>query len=251
MDRTTDDRRRGRYTRRTTLAITGTATTVSLAGCTTGLFGGNSELDRQLETVREATSQYQDPKRASEDGFVAGGPYVPGMGWHWQHPQRGREAAESGFDIDKPNLITYLSTDDGLQLGAVEWGAPVEAVPENPDLFADSDGSEAWHVHGAATHVFALPDDRRTPPPDIPFEKWVTNDNWAEFRPPDPDLEPGDAISLNWGSLEAKTGDRTERVVDVVATHPDLNTLHAWVHTEKPEGVFAPVNPEYGEQHNH
>lgn len=53
-----------------------------------------------------------------------------------------------------------------------------------------------------------------------------------------------------FGTLEAKQGDRTERVVDVVATHPDLNTLHAWVHTENPEGVFAPSNPEYGGQHH-
>lgn len=246
MNGTTDDSRRNQHTRRTALAAIGAASTVGLAGCTTGLIGGQSELDKQIETVREATSQYQDPEQALADGFVAGGPYVPGMGWHWQHPERGREAAENGFDIEKPNLITYLNTDDGLQLGAVEWGGPVQAVPDNPDLFADTDGSETWHVHDAATHVFALSDDQRTAPPDVPLEEWVTNSNWAEFRPPDSKLEPGESISLNWGSLEAKQGDRTERVVDVAATHPDLNTLHAWIYTENPDGVFAPANPEYG-----
>lgn len=31
----------------------------------------------------------------------------------------------------------------------------------------------------------------------------------------------------------------------------DLNTLHAWVHTENPEGVFHPTNPDHGSGHNH
>lgn len=105
------------------------AATAGLAGCI-GALNGQSELDQQLETDREATRQYQDPANAHDDGFVAGGSYVPGMGWHWQHPGRGQAAAEEGFYIEQPNLLTYLETDDGLQLGAVEWGAPVAAVPE-------------------------------------------------------------------------------------------------------------------------
>lgn len=238
-----------RLTRRRLLTSMGAAASVGLTGCI-GALSGESELERQLDTVREATSQYRDPETALADGFVAGGPYVPGMGWHWQHPGRGQTAAQEGFDIEKPNLLTYLESDDGLQLGAVEWGAPVGTVPEDPDLFAD-DGSETWHVHPAATHVFALPDGQQTPPPEVPMDAWVTNDHWAEFRPPDGDLQAGDTVSLNWGSLEAKSGDRTERVVDVAATHPDLNTLHAWVHTENPEGVFHPVNPDYGGGHDH
>lgn len=250
MERTINNGRTTQCTRRTALTTIGAGVALSLSGCTGDVLGGKSELERQLETAREATSKYQDPKQALNDGFVAGGPYVPGMGWHWQHPKRGQEAAQNGFDIEEPNLLTYLDADEGLQLGAIEWGAPVEAVSENPDLFADTDGSETWHVHDAATHVFALPDGEPTKPPTVPFDAWITNDNWAEFRPPDPELEPGDTVALNWGSLEAKTGDRTARVVDVAATHPDLNTLHAWVHTENPDGVFAPVNTEYGGQHH-
>jgi len=95
MKRTTDDPGRSQHTRRGALAVIGAASTGGLAGCTTGLFGGQSELDRQIKTVREATAQYQDPKQALADGFVAGGPYVPGMGWHWQHPERGRKVART------------------------------------------------------------------------------------------------------------------------------------------------------------
>lgn len=243
----TASEQRSRWSRRRVLGTSATLVGGGLAGCTGS---GNSKLEDQLETVRDATEPYTDPRAALRDGFRAGGPYVPGMGWHFQHPERGKEAVENGFDIEKPNLLTYVQGEDGLQLGAVEWGGPVGAVPENPDLFAD-DGSETWHVHEAATHVFALPDDERTNPANVAFDEWVTNDHWAEFRPPDPDLSAGDTVSLNWGSLQAKQGERTERVVDVAATHPDLNTLHAWIHTENPEGVFHPANPEYGNGHDH
>lgn len=242
--------RRRSVGRRATLAATASAVAAGLAGCLGDIGGSDSSFQDQLDAARASTSQYADPESAMADGFEPFGPYVPGMGWHFQHPARGQAAAREGFDVEEPNLLTYVEGDEGLQLGAVEWGAPVEAVPSDPDLF-DDDGAETWHVHEAATHVFALPDDTRTPPPEVPFAEWVTNDNWAEFRPPDPDLEAGATTSLNWGSHEAKSGDRTERVVDVVATHPDLNTLHAWVHVENPEGVLAPVNPRYGSEHGH
>lgn len=60
-------------TRRGLLASMGTAVTPGLTGCL-GALGGESELDRQLDTVREATNQYRDPRTALADGFVAGGP---------------------------------------------------------------------------------------------------------------------------------------------------------------------------------
>lgn len=236
--------------RRTVIKTAAAGLTYGLAGCLGQLPGTKSKLEQQLERAREATAKYEDPKRALDDGFQVFGPHVPGMGWHFLHPGRGQAAAENGFEIERPNLLTYVEAPDGLQLGSIEWGAPVEAVPKNPDLFADTDGSETWHVHKAATHVFALPDGGRTKPPAVPLEDWVTNENWSEFRPPHPGLEAGDTVALNWGALEGKTGERTERTVDVAATHPDLNTLHAWIHTENPDGVFAPVNPDYGGNHH-
>lgn len=253
MIRRTEDHGTKKHTRRTALGAIAGAALVSLAGCTASLLGGDSELERQLDAARETTAKYDDPEQAMADGFVPGGPYVSGMGWHFQHPGRGREAVENGFDVEKPNLLTYVEDEGELELGAIEWGGPVDAVPENPDLFADDtgDASERWHVHEAATHVFALPDGDQTEPGDVPFAERVTNDNWSEFRPPDLDLDPGDEVALHWGALEGRGGQRTKRVADVVATHPDLNTPHAWVHTENPDGVFSPVNPEFGSEHSH
>lgn len=92
-----------------------------------------------------------------------------------------------------------------------------------------------------------------TPLQDLTLTDWTKRGTWTEFRPPDRDLQRGDTVSLNWGTAHGKEGERTERVVDFVTTHPDLTTLHAWVHTENPEGVFASVNPKFtdGGGHSH
>lgn len=235
----------GEITRRAALGTLGAGVVLATTGCIGA--SGPSKFQKQLETVREATKEFSSPKTALEAGFKPMGPSVPGMGWHFNHPGRSKEVATNGFSLDKPNLITFVRTDDGLTLAAAEWGAPASKTPENPDLFADenANATEKWHTHKSATHVFALADDKQTKPSAVPPKEWVTNDNWAEFRPPNPDLKPGDTVSLHWGSLEAKEGETTERVVDLAITHPDLRTLHAWVHVENPEGVFKPVNPEF------
>ncbi|WP_137285500.1 hypothetical protein [Halorussus salinisoli] len=240
--------------RRTLLAGGATALVTSTAGCAGGLLSGKSKLQKQLDKVREATKKYTDPKTALKDGFKPGGPYVPGMGWHFSHPKRGQEAAKNGFDIEKPNILTYVKTDSGLKLGSVEYGAPAKATDENPDLFADenADATEEWHTHKAATHVFATGDGSQNNPKNVEFETWVTKDNWAEFSPPDKSISAGDTVALNWGSAKGKQGETTERVADLVTTHPKLRTLHAWVHADNPDGVFSPVNPEYGgDGHSH
>lgn len=256
---------RSTTTRRRVLAAAASGLAAGAAGCTGGADdadddaagdGASSDLEDQLATVREATAEYADPKAALQDGFDVSGPYVPGMGWHFVHPGRTQAVAEEGFSLAEPNILTYVEAEDGLELAAVEFGGPVEAVDDDPDLFADdgADATEEWHVHDAATHVFATGDGEARDPAEIPFEEWTTNDNWAEFHPPDEDLATGDAVSLDWGTASGKEGDRTERVVDLATTHPPLNALHAWVHLENPDGVFAPVNPDHvddGHDHDH
>lgn len=251
----------GNETTQTTGTGTGTGTDTTTGRETTAAPAADtatvSQLQQQLDSVRDATSKYADPKTAMADGYRLLGPYVPGMGWHLLHPERLERATTEGFDIETPPLLTYLETENGLTLGAAEFAAPADAAPANPDLFADEDttamaratetGTETWHTHTTATHVFAMPDDRQTASQDVTFDALTTNDNWSEFRPPDESLSAGDTISLNWGSVEGKTGDRTERVVDRVTTHPDLRTLHVWVHTENPAGVFTSINSDFVE----
>lgn len=234
-------------TRRSVVAALGTGIIGVLAGCAGGTGGGRSEFQNQIETVRDATAKYTDYEKALGEGFIVLGPFVPGMGWHFAHPQRLRDAAKNGFSLEKPQLITY---DAEMNLGAVEWGAPKGAVDGTPDLFADedADATEEWHTHEAATHVFAVPDGKRTAPKNVAPEQFLTNGNWAEFRPPASDLKPGETASLHWGSLEAKQTDpKEERVVDIAQSHPDLTTLHAWVHVDNPDGVLNPSNSEFAQ----
>lgn len=233
-------------TRRAAVAALGTGIVGGLAGCTGGL-GGQGRFQTQLETVREATAAYTDYTNALGDGFVVMGPFVPGMGWHFLHPKRVQDAAQNGVSLDSPQLLTY---DAEMNLGAVEWGVPTDAVEGTPDLFADdgADVTEQWHTHNAATHAFAVPGDGQTDPKTVTPEQFLTNGHWAEFRPPDPDLQPGARLQLHWGSLRAKqTSPKEERTVDIAQTHPDLTTLHAWVYADNPDGQFNPTNPAFAQ----
>lgn len=235
---------RGRLrSRRAVLAAVGSGLAAGLAGCNAYPPERRPQLEVQLEDVREATATYDHPLDAMADGFQALGPYVPGRGWPFRHPGRAAEAAERGFDRERPTRLLYVRTEAGFDLAAAGWAAPVESVPEDPDLFDDTDGSEEWRVQPGRTHVFAFPDGEQTDVAVVGFSELVRNDNWAAFRPPNFDLEAGETIALRWGSLDAKTGDGTERVSDQVTSYPDLNALYAWVHLENPEGVFNPTNP--------
>lgn len=245
--------------RRSVLAALGVGIAGMSGGCTTAVLSGGNELQSELDSVTSATEKYKDPKKALEDGFKLGGPYVPGMGWHFSHPEWLQDAAKNGFDIEKPPMLTYLDNQDteGLKLAAVEYGLPAKVAEKNgtPDLFSDdnADATEKWHTHKAATHVFANGNGKQDDPKALGFKGLTGKQNWAEFRPVDKDLKPGDSISLNWGKPNAKQGDnKEERVVDLVSNHPSLTTLHAWVHVENPDGVFKPVNSKYsGDGHDH
>ena len=229
-----------------------TVATVTVSGCTTTLSSG-SALQSQLDEVASTTETYSDPEAALRDGFRITGPAAPGQGWHFVNNERVRAAAKEGPDRSKPQVLTY---DTDLNLVAVEWAVPVDAVDESPDLF-DDDGAEAtekWHTHDSFTHVFANGNGQADDPESVGFEALTTADNWSAFRPPNTDLSPGDEASLKWGveSPDADDGNET-RVVDIAATHPSLETLHVWVHRENPEGVFHPTHPDVagGSEHDH
>lgn len=241
-------------TRRRYLAGIGSVAIAGTAGCAS-FSGDEASLQDQLDSVKETTAKYEDPKQAMKDGFKLGGPYVPGMGWHFSHPERLKTAAEEGLDIERPPMLTYLDNDhtDGLELAAVEYGLPAGEA-DSPDLFNDqnAEATEKWHQHEAATHVFSNGNGQRDDPKDVSYEALTKKRNWAEFRPVDQDLKAGDSVALDWGKANAKDGDdKEERVVDLVTNHPTLTTLHAWVHVENPAGTFKPVNSKHGEGHDH
>lgn len=235
------------YSRRTAVKTLG----AGVAGVLTmGRASAASPLERDLETVRKATESYRSVAAALEDGFQPGGPYVPGMGWHWVNPKRIGQAVQNGFSLESPQLLVYSDTNPGspdghLVLGAVEWAIPVGArgltEDNQPDLFDDATGraEEHWHVHHSRRHVFSTGDDSVDDPGNLSVRQLLQRGRWAEVHP-DAAVEPGDDVSADWGL----TGSTETRTVDMAPEpHPDLLTLHAWVHLRNREHVLAPFNP--------
>lgn len=239
--------------RRTALKLAGVGLIGSIGGV--GLAGGNpgndeAPLEAQLESVTNATKKYRDIETALTQGFRIMGPYVPDMGWHLVNFDRIDRAARRGINIRKPAGLTYNLD---RQLGSVEYIVPLDE--DAPDVFND-DGEdlvtseeEGWHPHLAAQHVFA--DDLEDPPdggdnsPDAhTLDDLLTPTNWTELGgglgPMDPDLEPNDNLSADWG-LDGTDPNET-KTVDFIIEHDDWWTLHAWVHFDNPHGVFASFN---------
>lgn len=234
-------------TRRTVLKLTG-------AGILGGLssFGSatarEEPFDVQVRSVTNATARYRDIEKALADGFEIMGPYVPDMGFHLVNFGRIKQAERAGINIRYPQGLTYNLDRD---LGAVEYIVPLDENP--PDVYNDegedlgTNETGGWHPHHSAQHVFANgngdEDDRST----LGITELLTNDNWAElsdespaFPPEVPDLESGDELTVNWGHQPEDAPET--RVVDFVIEHRDWWTLHAWLHFDNPEGMFASFN---------
>ncbi|NHN47932.1 hypothetical protein G9464_10025 [Halostella sp. JP-L12] len=246
-----------RQTRRTVLKAAGAGTLLS--SLASGAAAKDDEsLDDQLARAEESTKQYADPEAAIDDGFQPMGPFVPGMGWHFINEANVQAAVEDGFDVERPQLLTYGDTGAGcdgeLVLGSVEYAIPVgprDHTEENPPNVFDDEEAE-WHIHPGAEHVFVLPvepesglpEDFPRSPADASFRDLFRTTNWVEITPGgdpgSPKFEHGEMILAD---LESRRSLDARAVVGT-SVHPDLWTLHAWVHLENPNGVFAERNPD-------
>lgn len=230
------------HTRRTAIKALGAGALGLLA---TGQARAQTPFQDELDAVRAATEKYRTVGAALEAGFQPGGPYVPGMGWHWMHPERIQKAAQNGPSREQPQLLVYADTNPGsadghLVLGAVEWALPVGAQgyteDNQPDLF--STDHEHWHVHHSRRHLFASGDGQQTNPESLSVAQLLQRGRWAEV-PPDMEVQPGDEVTADWGF----TGATTTRTVDLAPDpHPDLLTLHAWVHLQNRDHVLSAFN---------
>lgn len=236
--------------RRNVLKAVGTGAVV--AGISTISASAEDPLQSQLDEVKTETDKYTDVGAALGDGFKPLGPAVCGMGWHFLNPARVGSAVKNGFERTEPQLLVYGQKDDGsLVLGSVEYALPVGARgydEENPpDLFndeeSDMDATETWHVHQSRYHVFARPEDERRGEPG--WQDIIDTTNWVEVHGDaviaDPDQngpDKGDVVKADFD----QDGHPEPRRAEIVANHPDLLTLHAWVHVNNNDGVFVPVN---------
>lgn len=119
--------------------------------------------------MRRATTKYlTDVAAAQADGFAVITPMMPDMGVHYL------DADVTGFDPAAPPILVYLPTDDGPQLGAVEWVFP--EVPEEPPLPGAEYGEFAAACHYADGTFAPEPDEaacpRQSPESGAAFGFW-------------------------------------------------------------------------------
>jgi hypothetical protein len=120
--------------------------------------------EEQLEDAKEATRKYKDINVALAEGFILGGPDVPGEGFHYLNPKR----LDCKFDPEKPEILLYafLPGETQLRLVALEYAIPFACMPANgppPEGFAGS--LDVWHK-------------------DEPVPFWTVN-AWLYLRNPD------------------------------------------------------------------
>ena len=120
--------------------------------------------EEQLGAAKEATEKYRDIAVAVADGYVQGGPHVPGEGYHYLNPKY----LDCNFHPRHPEILLYafLPGKTQLQLVAIEYAIPFACMPANgppPEGFAGS--LDVWHN-------------------DEPVPFWTVN-AWLYLRNPD------------------------------------------------------------------
>ncbi len=118
-------------------------------------------------------------------------------------------------------------------------------MPRSLNLFSDVSAEVEWGVHRAATHVFADREDPVTPLSERTIDEIMTVEWWCGLGIVDDSIEVGDEVEIRFGPWQAESQETETRVVDVVTKHPDLRSVHFWVHEDNPEGMFAPTHPDF------
>jgi hypothetical protein len=135
------------------LAAGALAAVSSSAGASTGADGGKDE----LAAVRAATAKYHRVSAALADGYhptqeCAAGP-AGVMGRHYVNP-----ALMSTLDPERPPILLYVPSKDGLRLAGVEWFQPdadqdLATDGDRPSLFGRAfDGPMPGHEPGMPAH---------------------------------------------------------------------------------------------------
>ncbi len=98
---------------------------------------GGSSGDTNLDADRQASDKYHDVNVAIADGYEATDNCVSSpegaMGFHYVNPELARDPS---LDINKPEILLYIPTEDGVKLGGIEYslgiGAPGDPIPDPP-----------------------------------------------------------------------------------------------------------------------
>jgi hypothetical protein len=128
----------------------------------------------ELARARAATAKYHDVAVAIADGYVQGG-YGPGEGFHFVN----KSLIDCTFDLEHPETLLYIPSDEGMKLVGVEYSVPNKCTPTAPEGFTgDADEWEGPNAEGRP--VWAL----------VAW-LWLANPNGVFAEPPHPHIPLG------------------------------------------------------------
>lgn len=125
--------------------------------------------DREPAGLVAAVRANPDVESVQVRRLAAGDLVVRGVGFERKTPADyvGSAIGRTGFDVERPQLLTYGDTGAGcdgeLVLGSTEYGIPVgqrdfdEENPPNVFDDEDADATAEWHVDHGAEHALTLP----------------------------------------------------------------------------------------------
>jgi hypothetical protein len=128
-----------------------------------------TELNAQLEAVRNATVRYRDFENARRDGYKRFGKEGPLMGEHWYHP----DIVKQPLDLQRPSTLQYAIIDGRRVLVGVAYtvyNRPGDPLPEG---FAGDD--DHWHVHDVNKIARAITEER-------PLLRWLVDRRIAKGK---------------------------------------------------------------------
>jgi hypothetical protein len=167
----------------------------------------------QIDSVRRAVAQYEDPQRAEDAGYEPVFGLVPLQGVHYVKPDLIRNGS---FELTKPSVLMYAPVGNKPTLVGVAYAYEHPRSRPVPEGF---DGpSDDWHAHDELSRD---PNERI-----VMVHLWLTDAPEGPFARYNPYL-PYMAASLKRPSaaeLTAKTakGERARRFAFAlaIATHP-------------------------------
>jgi hypothetical protein len=146
--------------KRTMAALAVVATAVLAAGWPASAHGGEQVDKKGLRAVKLATAKYRNPAVAVADGFIptdvcASDPKLGGMGYHYVNPANMMDGV---IDPVRPEVLVYVPTRHGRNLGAVEYLQPdadqdVTTDGDRPSVLGlPFDGPMPGHEPGMPVH---------------------------------------------------------------------------------------------------
>ncbi len=105
----------------------------------------------QVDRLTKKTQKFRNFQVAQAQGWnTQVTDHIPGMGMHFLNP----DLADNKFEMEKPEALLYVATDEGMQFVAVEYlifGPSSDPAPEgflgDKDVWVYNEGVQAWTLH--------------------------------------------------------------------------------------------------------